>query len=66
MFKVNFTMISIIHKMLVLLKITRILKDFLKSIIDFYFFKINFFTTCNDGKSKSCGRKHNQRCKKSI
>ena len=37
MLQVNFIMISIIYKILVLLKITRILKQFLRSIIiDFY------------------------------
>ena len=37
MLQVNFIVIYIIHEMLVLLKITRILKRFLRSIIDFYF-----------------------------
>ena len=51
---VDFIMINIIHKILVLLKITRILKRFLRSVIDFYFLKNNFFFTIyNDGKSKS-------------
>ena len=51
---VDFIMINIIHKILVLLKITRILKRFLGSVIDFYFLKNNFFFTIyNDGKSKS-------------
>ena len=51
---VNFIMINIIHKILVLLKITRILKRFLRSVIDFHFLKNNFlFTIYNDGKSKS-------------
>ena len=53
MLQVNFIVIYIIHEMLVLLKITRILKRFLRSIIDFYFLKNDvFFTTCNDGKYK--------------
>ena len=39
--KVNFIMICLIHKILVLLKITRILKHFLRSIIEFYFSKDN-------------------------
>ena len=42
MLQVNFIIMYIIHKMLVLIKITRILKYFLRSIIDFYFsFKTN-------------------------
>ena len=55
MLQVNFIIIYIIHKILVLLKITRILKRFLRSIIGFYFYKIfcNSFTTDNDGKIKS-------------
>ena len=40
---VNFIMINIIHKILVLLKITRILKRFLRSVIDFHFLKNKFF-----------------------
>ena len=35
MLQVNFITICIIHKILVLLKITRILKPFLRSITDF-------------------------------
>ena len=55
-------MIAIIHKISVLLKITRILKHFLKSITDFYFFDIFvlnfnflilFFTIYNDEKFKA-------------
>ena len=48
--KVNFTMICLIHKILVLLKITSILKHILRSIIEFFFFKrqLFFFTTYND------------------
>ena len=45
MLQVNFIIIYIIHKILVLLKITRILKHFLRSIIDFYFFKNNNFVS---------------------
>ena len=41
MLEANLIMICIIHKFLVLLKITRILKRFLGSIIDFYFLKDN-------------------------
>ena len=37
-------MIYIIHKSSVLLKITRILTRFLRSIIDFSFFKKNYFS----------------------
>ena len=49
MLQVNFSMIYIIHKILVLLKITRILKRFLRSIIDFFLKKkLIFFTTYND------------------
>ena len=63
----SFVMIYIIHKMLVLLKITWIiskiilLNAFLRSIIDFYFLKKNlfFFIIYNDGKSKAWRRKHN-------
>ena len=46
MLQVNFLMIYTIHKISVLLKITRILKRFLKIIIDLFFFKktlIKFF-----------------------
>ena len=45
MLQVSFIMIFIIHIVLVLLKITRILKHFLRSTIVFHFFKkmINFF-----------------------
>ena len=43
MLQVNFMMICIIHEILVLLKITRILKRFLKSILVFYFLKNNLF-----------------------
>ena len=39
MLQVQFTMIFIIHKTSVSFKITRILKDFLRNIIDFYFFQ---------------------------
>ena len=41
MLQVNFMIICIIHKILALLKITRTLKRFLSSIIDFYFLKNN-------------------------
>ena len=41
MLRVNFIMICIIHKILVLLKVTRILKRFLRSKTDFYFLKKN-------------------------
>ena len=44
MLQANFIIIYIIHKILVLLKITTILKHFSRSIIDFYFFKNNFFS----------------------
>ena len=54
MLQVNFIMTDIIRKILVLLKITIILKHFLRSIIDSYFLKNNyFFTKYNDGKSKA-------------
>ena len=43
MLQVNFIMIFIIHKILVILKITRILKHFLRSIIHLYFLKNNIF-----------------------
>ena len=62
MLEVNFLMICIIHKFIVLLKITRILKYFLRTIIDFYFLKNNnFFFKYNDGTPKSWRIKHNQR-----
>ena len=49
MLLVNFIMIYVIHKISVLLKITGILRCFLRSIIDFYFKKIYiFFTTYNE------------------
>ena len=44
MLQVNFIMICIIYKILLLLKIIRILKCFLRSITDFYFVKKNFFS----------------------
>ena len=50
----NFIMIHIIHKMLVLLKNNlnylkdSIFKCLLRIIIDFYFFKLFFFTTYDD------------------
>ena len=43
MLQVNFIMICIIRKISVLLKITRISKRFLNSIIEFYFLKDNQF-----------------------
>ena len=45
MLQINFIMIRIIHQILVLVKINRILKHFLRSIIDFLkvFKKIIFF-----------------------
>ena len=54
MLQVNFIMIYVIHKILALLKITKNLKRFLRSIIDFYFFKSIkfFFTTYDDEKSR--------------
>ena len=53
--ELNFIMIYIIHKISVLLKINKILKRFLRSIIDFHSFKdiINFFTTHSDEKFKT-------------
>ena len=61
MLEVNFIKICIIHKILVLLKTARILKLFLRSIVDFHFLRNNLFlfTTYNDGKAKSCRGKHN-------
>ena len=55
MLQVNFIMIYIIHKISVLFKITRILKRFLRSIVDFYIKKkqLILFTTYNDGNSKA-------------
>ena len=57
MLQVKFIMIYIIHKPSVLLKITRIFKRFLRSIIDFYFLNKNnsffFLTTYNDEKFKA-------------
>ena len=46
MLQVNFITVYIIHKIPVLLKITRISKHFLRSIMDFHFFTIiiNFFS----------------------
>ena len=47
MTRVNFIMIYVIHKIPVLLKITRILKPFLRRVIDVYSFfskKIIFFS----------------------
>ena len=42
MSKVYFIMISIIHKILMLLKITRSPKQFFRSIIDFHVLKNNY------------------------
>ena len=56
MLQVNIILICIIHKILVLLKITtRILKRFLRSATDINFLKkiINFFAIYNDGNFKS-------------
>ena len=58
MTRVIFIMIYVIHKISVLLKITRILKLFLRRVIDVhsFFFKKNnyfFFTTYNDEKFKT-------------
>ena len=39
----NFTIIYVINKILVLLKITRILKDFLRIIIDLKVGRVDFF-----------------------
>ena len=41
--QVNFIMICINQKILVLLKITVTLKRFLRSVTDFYFLKTNYF-----------------------
>ena len=49
MLQVNFIMIYIILEISVLLEITRILKQFLRSIIDFLK-KVIFFLTHNDKK----------------
>ena len=67
MLQVNFIMIYIINKILGL-KITRILKRFLRSIIDFYFLKNKyfFFATYNDKKYKASTGKQNSRWKKSV
>ena len=55
--KVDFIMIYIIHKNLVLLKLSRIVKRFLKSVIDFYFVKkINNFFTTYDHESSTASR----------
>ena len=43
MLQVNFIMIWIIHKILKLIKITIILKRFLRSVTDFYSLKNNYF-----------------------
>ena len=66
MLQVNFIMIYIIHKISVLLKITRILKRFLRSIVDFYIKKkkLILFTTYNDGNSKAWRKKHLSRQEK--
>ena len=58
MTRVNFIMIYVIRKISVLLKITRILKLFLRRVIDVHssFFKKDnyfFFTTYNDEKFKT-------------
>ena len=42
MSKVNFIMISTTHKILMLLKITKSLKQFFRSIVDFHFLKNNY------------------------
>ena len=56
MLQVSFIKIYMIHKISVLLTISRILKRFLRGIIDFYFLKI-FFTIYNDEKFKTWKRK---------
>ena len=52
MLQVNFIMIYIILEISVLLEITRILKQFLRSIIDFLK-KVIFFLTHNDKNFKA-------------
>ena len=55
MLQANFVMIYIIYKISILLKIVRSLKHFLKSIVDFHFYKekLIFFTTYNHEKFKA-------------
>ena len=63
MLQVNFIMIWIIHKILVLLKITRILKHFLRNIIDFHFF---FFLIFSHHKMMESLRLEEENIKKSF
>ena len=56
MLQVNYIIIYIIHKISVSLKITRIFKRFLRSIMQFYFLEkiaIFFFAAYNDKKFKA-------------
>ena len=50
MLQINLIMIFIIHKILELLKITRIIKRFLTSLMDFYLKKKLFFFTIYHGE----------------
>ena len=52
MLQVNFIIICIIHKISVLLEITRILKTFFNECNRIFFF-LNVITTYNDGKLRS-------------
>ena len=56
MLQVNYIIIYIIHKISVSLKIARIFKRFLRSIMQFYFLEkivIFFFAAYNDKKFKA-------------
>ena len=53
MLQVNFIMIYVIHKISVLLKITRILKRFFKEYNRLFFKQNFFFTSHNDEKVKA-------------
>ena len=44
MLQVHFIMISVIHKIIVSLEITKILKCFLRSVINFHFLKKQLFS----------------------
>ena len=66
-FQVNFIMICLIHKNLALLKITIILKCFLRTITELHLKKLFFFfAKHSNGKPKAWRRKHNYRFRKSF
>ena len=51
MLEVNFIVISIIHEISVLIKISRILKYFLRSVVEFYFFSHQVMIRAEEDKN---------------